>query len=97
MANSDATAFWTVFVIIFFINIITPIVSLGFGKEYIEYDTDLEVNSPPTISDYFGISALNILLVPFWTLGMPTLMNLFIMIPLRVLAWILILRLIRGN
>ena len=97
MAKTDAIAFWTVFLIILFINILVPLIAVGFQEEYNEYNTEGLADSPPTIADYFGISALNLLLVPFWTLGMPTMMNLFIMLPLRVLAWILILRLIRGN
>lgn len=97
MAKSDAIILWTVIIIIFFINIAVPIISIGFGQDYVEYDTDLEITSPPTIGDYFGIGALSILLIPFWTLGMPLYLNLSIMIPLRILAWILILRMIRGN
>lgn len=95
MSKSDALAFWTVFLFVFFINIITPIVAEGLEQSVIGHDyDDVDATSPPSLTFTVLVS---ILLVPFWTLEMPVLMNLFIMIPVRVLAWYLLLRMIRGN
>lgn len=96
--KTDTLLFWTVFTIIFFINIITPIIALGLSEAYTSHENSLaDATSPPDISiSAWTISGINVLLVPFWTFGMPVYMNLFIMIPLRVLAWIILLRMIRG-
>jgi hypothetical protein len=89
--------FWIVFCFVFFINIVTPFIASGFNEAYTSHDTASADNtSPPSMTSILGISALNILLVPFWTIGMPTLMNTFIMIPIRALMWYLLLRMIRG-
>ena len=98
MATTDALLFWSVFMIVFLINILAPVIAAGLGDSLEVHDVDdANPTDPPSASDIFTLSVFNILLVPFWTIGMPFYMNLFIMIPLRVLAWILILRLIRGN
>ena len=92
---NDATLFWTVFLIVFFINIFAPFVSEGLSDTITTHPaSDADPVSPPSL---FSISLFNVFLVPFWTLSMPFYMNLIIMIPLRVLAWYLILRMIRGN
>lgn len=96
--KTDTLLFWTVFTIILFINIITPIIALGLSESYTSHDNGLaDANAPPEISiSAWTITGFNILLVPFWTFGMPFYMNLFFMIPLRALAWIILLRMIRG-
>lgn len=96
MATSDTFAFWTVFLIIMFTNIITPYVSDAFSQTYTSHETE-DVSAPPSITDFFSLSIISFITIPFWTFGMPVLMNLFIMIPLRALAYILLLRMIRGN
>lgn len=94
--KTDAIAFWTVFMIIFFINIVTPYIAAGLNQATITtHDSnDANVDTPPSV---FAISGFAILTVPFWTLGMPSLMNIFLMIPMRALAWYLLIRMIRGN
>lgn len=104
MASNDALAFWTVFLVIFFINILSPMVAAGLsdfdvdtGTPVINDDTGIVELQSPSITDFFMISALSVALVPFWTLGLPVYVNLVVMLPLRVLGWILVLRLLRGN
>lgn len=98
MATSDTFAFWIVLMVLIFINIVTPLVMVGFNYEISQNSMDsVEGLQAPSMSDYFAIGALNILAVPFWTFGFPYYINLFIMIPIRILGWILLLRMIRGN
>lgn len=71
----------------------------GLGGSYAERNIDnAEANVPETVSlgDSLVISSINILLVPFWTLTMPTWLNIAVMLPLRALGWILLIWLIRG-
>ena len=96
MATSDTFAFWMVFCIILSIQIIVPVISIGLNEFYIDRSMP-EVTSAPTISDYFTLGALEFIAIPFWTFSLPVYINLFFMLPLRILAWILILRMIRGN
>lgn len=96
-SHNDTMLFWSVFIFVFFVNIITPYVAAGFSQAYTTHDTDSADNTaPPSFLVLTSLSALNILLIPFWTITMPFLMNLFIMIPIRALGWYLFLRLIRG-
>lgn len=98
MGKSDAMAFWVVFLIVFFINLFTPIIVSGLGSSVASHNTDeADILDPPSVGDIVSFTGLNILLVPFWTLSMPLFMNLTLMLPLRVLGWYLILRMIRGN
>ncbi len=98
MASSDALAFWAVFLIVFFINIFAPIIGAGFDQQIDERDTsEIDPSTPASGLAVLGFTIFNIFLVPFWTIGMPVLMNVIIMIPLRILGWILIFRMFRGN
>jgi len=98
MASTDAMAFWTVFLILFFIGISLPPIMIGLGESYTEQNTDnLEVDEAPGFTSFIAPSLINILAVPFWTFGIPSWMNLVMLTPLRVLAWYLFLRMIRGN
>lgn len=96
--TSEAYALWTIVIILTLVNVITPIVSVGMSQSYIEHDSNsYESVTSPSLSDYFAIGGLSILTIPFWTFGFPVYINLLIMMPIRILGWILILRLIRGN
>ena len=95
--DSDTMLFWIVFCFVFFVNIITPTIAAGFNEAYVSRDaTSIDNTAPPSMTTILGVSALNIFLVPFWTLSMPALMNIFIMIPIRALGWYLMIRIIRG-
>lgn len=96
MATSDSFALWTIFLIILFVQIITSVVAVGLGEYYEEREIP-DVTTPPSISDYLTLGAVQFFALPFWTFAMPLYMNLFIMLPLRIMAWILVIRMIRGN
>lgn len=94
IATTDTLIFWTVFCIVFFVNLIVPVVYVGLGSEQTQYSSDeADVSSPPSVGT---LTAFNLLFVPFWTFAMPLYMNLFIMVPLRVLGWIVLIRMLRG-
>lgn len=96
MGTSDSFAFWIVLCIIVMVQVISPIVAIGLSESFTERDTP-EFTSPPSLSDYFKIGVLEFVAIPFWTFSMPVYMNLFIMLPIRILGWVLLLRMIRGN
>lgn len=98
MAQNEAVTFWIVFCIIMAINLIIPPIAQGLGTSLDQHDSgDADAAAAPAVADFFTLTIVNLFTVPFWTFGLNSWINLFIMIPLRVLAYLLLIRLIRGN
>lgn len=99
MGKSEATILWMIIVLLFLCNLIIPYVAIGLGEEYTSHNLEgANPDTPDEISfgDLLSLGSLSVLLVPFWTISAPSLMQLFIFIPIRIFGWILAIRLARG-
>lgn len=103
-AQNDVTLLWTIFVILFALGSIIPIINNYFGVSSTQYDvegtaekvgtelTDVATN-PLTIGDFVA----SILSMFFWSFNVNLWVNLLILEPMRIIFYILIYRLVRSG
>lgn len=99
MGKSEATLLWAVIIILFFCNIIIPYVAVAFNQAYTSHNLNEANPDTPedlTIGDLVTLGGFSLLLIPFWTISAPALMQFFLLIPLRIFGWVLFFRLFRG-
>lgn len=90
--TTDTPIFFTLITFFFVIGIIAPIINVVMDESVVV--NNAEVESPSGLTTALA-SILNILLIPFWTLGFPTWINI-VFIPFRILTIYLGYRAIRG-
>lgn len=100
MANTDTWAFFGLMTFFFFLGVLLPFISAGFGQSAIEQDlsglpssgNELETDSVSMLQVILSVTTIF-----FWTFGqVPAFVDLIILTPLRVLGVYLFVRMIRG-
>jgi hypothetical protein len=81
-------AFTGIFLII---GLVAPLINSEFSSDLVE-GNELELGEEPDTASGMGDVILNLFVLPFWTFGFPTWLNLWILLPVRVAFIFLIIR-----
>lgn len=100
MAN-DVTILGGLLFFFIILAVLSPLVAEEFGEDATDYDVEgldsYETPSTSWIGTSFSEILVNIMLIPFWTFGIPALANLLILLPMRLILAFLIYRAIRSG
>lgn len=90
MANTDVEILWILVLLFAVVGFVTPFIAMEFGGSVATFKVD-------NLADAGVLGTINAITSVFaWTFGVPFIVNLIIFIPLRIVGYVLLYKLIRG-